>query len=122
MDYVASTSTLVAVVLRLGALQQGGLEEYVTPTLKSSGTSYVLAPPPIFTTKFILIGSSPLHTIVPAPLHTTISPLYTPHGSSAPTHNPVPPLHTPHRSIAPTHCPPYIHTIVPAPLVTPTYH
>ena len=32
------------------------------PTLKSRGTSYALVPPPTFTTTFILICWSPLHT------------------------------------------------------------
>ena len=48
----------------LVVLQQWwGRERYAPPpALKSRGTSYVLVPPPTFTTTFILIGWSHLHT------------------------------------------------------------
>ena len=44
------------------ALQQGGRGDMSPPHLKSRVTSYVLVIPPTFTTTFILIGWSPLHT------------------------------------------------------------
>ena len=43
-----------------GAATEGVVGYVPPPTLKSIGTSY--GPPPTFTTTFILIGWSPLHT------------------------------------------------------------
>ena len=50
-------------MLAKGTATGGGVDGGICPpTLKSKGTSYVLVPPPTFTTIFILIDWSHLHT------------------------------------------------------------